>query len=76
MKKTSKQLCKNRQSWEKSESRLTDDRNDARGKPDKFLFVLLRGQFKTGPHCHQKPRENKTTDFYSADKKAKKGGYL
>ncbi len=39
MEKTSKQLCKNRQSGEKSESRLTDDRNDVWGKLDKFLFV-------------------------------------
>lgn len=39
MKKTSKQLCKNRQTGEENESRLTDDRNDVWGKLDKFLFV-------------------------------------
>lgn len=71
MKKTSKQLCKNRQNGEKSESRLTDDRNDVWGifVQYKFLFVLSGGQFKTGLRCYQKARENKGAGLYDSNRK-------
>lgn len=71
MKKTSKQLCKNRQNGEKSEGRLTDDRNYVWCVfvQYKFLFVLPGGQFKTGPHCHQKARENKGAGLCDSNRK-------